>query len=239
MKALTKQPKKAKAAHPKAAITFRRNVLPPLLGVLMFFATLGILNGQWITAQVQYYLVPLHPTSITSVSNLQLDPNAPARIMIPSVGINDPFITSETSYDENRVQLALRSGIVHFGTTALPGQVGNVVAIGHSSGQLWSPGHYKYAFTLLNKVPVNGLVYIDYQGTRYIYRVTSREVVEPDDINVLNQTNTPELTLITCTPVGVSSHRLVLHAKQISPSPKTATNSNTTAQPVTAIKLPQ
>lgn len=54
MKAVSTQPKKTKVSHPKAVISFRRNVLPPLLGVLMFLATMGLLNGQWITAQVQY-----------------------------------------------------------------------------------------------------------------------------------------------------------------------------------------
>jgi len=240
MKAASVATKKVKPVHPKATISFRHNILPPLMGVLMFLGVLGFLNGQWITAQVQYYLLPLRPASIMPASsNLKLDPNAPAHIIIPSVGIDAPFVTNETSYDPAHVQIALRNGIVHYGTTALPGEVGNVVAIGHSSGQLWSPGHYKFAFTLLNKVPDRGLVYIDYKGTRYIYRVTSREVVDPTDISILDQTNTPQLTMITCTPVGVSTHRLVLHATQISPSPKTAVTRNLAPQPITAAKLPQ
>ena len=231
--------KPTKAAHPKAIITFRHNVLPPLMGILMFLGILGFLNGQWIAAQVQYYLLPLTSGHSTQVHALSLDPNAPAHLMIPVVGIDVPFITSETSYDTAKVQLALRSGVVHFGTTALPGQLGNVVAIGHSSEALWAPGHYKYAFTLLNKVPDKSLVYIDYNGTRYIYRVIYREVVEPTDVAVLDQnTAKPELTMITCTPVGISTHRLVLHAVQISPAPATATKP-AAAAPVTAAQLPR
>jgi sortase A len=236
-----KKPKKSvKPTHPKATITFRHNVLPPLMGVLMFLSVLGFLNGQWVSAQVQYYFMPLHTKSRGVVPKLSLDPNSQPRLIIPSVGIDVPYVTDEPSFAEDKVQLALRKGVVHFGTTALPGQIGNMVVIGHSSEALWSPGKYKYAFTLLDKVPEKALVYIDYKGARYIYRVTSRDVVEPEDVTVLDQaTNTPDLTLITCTPVGVSSHRLVLHAIQISPKPSEATRANVAAGIGAATALPR
>jgi len=235
-----KQAKPAKVTHPKATITFRHNFLPPIMGILMFLSVLGFLNGQWVTAQMQYHFTPLHTKSRGTVPPLSLDPKAQPRLIIPSVGIDVPYITTESSYDVDKVQTALRSGVVHFGTTALPGQIGNMVIIGHSSEAIWSPGHYKYAFTLLNKVPEKALVYIDYKGTRYIYRITSSEVVEPEDIGVLDQsTDTPDITLITCTPVGVSSHRLVLHGVQISPALSTATRANVPAGINTATALPR
>lgn len=232
--------KQPKPTHPKATITFRHNILPPLMGVLMFLGVLGFLNGQWVSAQVQYYLLPLHTKSRGTVPKLSLDPNAPAHLMIPSIGIDVPYVTDETSYDTAKVQLALRKGVVHFGTTALPGQIGNMVVIGHSSEAPWAPGQYKYAFTLLDKVADKSLVYIDYKGTRYIYRVTSHKVVEPTDVSVLDQsTNTPDLTMITCTPVGVSTHRLVLHATQISPAPSQAARAGAPAGIGGATELPR
>jgi sortase A len=230
----------SKSVHPKAVVTFRHNFLPPLMGTLMFLAVLGIFNGQWVSAQMQYYVAPLHTKSRGTVQPLSLDPNAQPRLMIPGVGIDVPYVTNEPSYDTDKVQSALRNGVVHFGTTALPGQIGNMVIIGHSSGALWSPGHYKYAFTLLNKVADKSLVYIDYKGARYIYRITSHEVVKPTDVSVLDQsTNRPDLTLITCTPIGVSTNRLVLHATQISPAPSAAPRADVAAGIGTAVKLPQ
>ncbi|HSX30483.1 MAG TPA: sortase [Candidatus Saccharimonadales bacterium] len=234
----TKKAKAKKAAHPKATTSFRHNILPPIMGVLAFFGVLGALNSQWIMAQAQYYFVPIH--SSAAVSDLSTDPSAAPRLQIPSVGIDVPLVTTETSYDPARVQTALRSGVVHYGTTALPGQIGNAVVIGHSSEAIWSPGHYKYAFTLLGKVPNKALVYIDYKDARYIYRITSREVVDPTDVAVLDQsTSKPVLTLITCTPVGVSTHRLVLHAVQISPAPSQATKAQTAAGLGQATALPR
>ena len=236
-----KQPvKPAKPTHPKAKITFRHNVLPPIMGVLMFLAVLGFLNGQWVAAQVQYYVMPLHTKSRGVVPKLNLDPNAAPRLVIPSVGIDVPYITDEPSFAEDKVQLALRKGVAHFGTTAMPGQIGNMVVLGHSSAAIWESGSYKFAFTLLNKVPDGALVYVDYKGERYIYRLTSREVVEPEDVGVIDQsTDTPDITLITCTPIGVSSHRLVLKGTQISPSPAKATRANAPAGIGTATALPR
>lgn len=232
--------KQAKPTHPKAKITFRHNILPPLMGVLMFFGVLGLLNGQWVAAQVQYYVMPLHTKTRGVVPQLSLDPNAQPRLIIPSIGIDVPYITDEPSFAEDKVQQALRKGVAHFGTTALPGQIGNMVVIGHSSEALWAPGKYKYAFTLLNKVPHKALVYVDYKGERYIYRITSSKVVEPNDVSVIDQsTDTPDITLITCTPVGVSSHRLVLKGTQISPAPSKAVRAKAPAGIGTATALPR
>src|SRR6185437_11506988 len=122
-------------------------------------------------------------------------------------------------------------GVVHYPNTAVPGQEGNVVIFGHSSGVWWEPGSYKFVFTLLDKVQAGDKVFIDYQGTRYIYRITGTQVVSPDNLSVLNQGTGHDLTLITCTPVGTSTNRLIVHAVQYVPKPV----NNPSSQPA---KLP-
>jgi LPXTG-site transpeptidase (sortase) family protein len=126
------------------------------------------------------------------------------------------------------VQKALRSGVVHYGQTANPGQSGNVVIVGHSSGEPWTLGSYKYIFTLLNKVIAKDKIIIDYSGVRYIYEVIAADIVRPTDLSILEQPkNQFNLTLVTCTPVGTSKDRLIIHAKQTSPKPQLATVSPT------------
>ncbi len=112
---------------------------------------------------------------------------------------------------------------MHYAGSVNPGDVGNVVIFGHSSGQSWAPGNYKFVFTLLDKLKVGDVIYVDNLGTRYTYQVRSSQVVTPSDIGVLKSGSDHELTLITCTPVGTSTNRLVIHAEQISPSPETDT----------------
>ena len=109
---------------------------------------------------------------------------------------------------------------MHYPDTAVPGKQGNVVIFGHSSGQWWAPGNYKFIFTLLDKLQPQDKIVIDYQGVRYIYRVYAYKIVEPTDLSVLNQSSDNSLTLITCTPVGTSAKRLIIMAKQIVPNVK-------------------
>src|SRR5664279_2650702 len=132
-KSAHKAHKAAKPVHPKARMTFRHNVLPPLLGILMFLGVLGLLNGQWVTAQAQYRFVKPIPEASYAAAPASTSPNAAPQIIIPKLNLTAPIVTSERSYDQTKVQLALRSGVVQYGASADPGQKGNVVFVGHSS----------------------------------------------------------------------------------------------------------
>ncbi len=230
--------KSKKPAQPKAKVSFRQNFLPVLLGVLAFVGVFGLLNAQWIIAQANYHFAPQVSTAEITKAIVAKAPNNNSELMIPSIKVDAPIVMNEPSYTEWKVQVALRKGVVHFGTTAQPGQKGNMVIVGHSSGQLWAPGNYKFVFTLLNKMRTGDFIFLDYNGSRYIYRMTSSEVIDPTNFAVIQPTDDPELTLITCTPVGTSKNRLVIHAKQISPKPDTAVAATTSSQTIDISKLP-
>lgn len=142
-------------------------------------------------------------------------------ISIPKINVKAP-VNYEPSLQEAAIQKSLETGVVHYGNTAVPGEVGNVAIFGHSSNDWWEPGNYKFVFVLLDKLAPGDQITIDYQSKRYVYEVTGSKVVEPTDIGVLNQTPTPTLSIITCTPPGTSLKRLVVTAKQISPDPSGA-----------------
>jgi sortase A len=82
---------------------------------------------------------------------------------------------------------------------------------------------------------------IDYNGNRYIYRVTETKVVPPTDFSVVQQTKVSQLTIITCTPVGTNTNRLVVHAKQIFPYPqdRSGTTNPSLSKQTTQHKLPE
>jgi len=72
----------------------------------------------------------------------------------------------------------------------------------------------------LNRLVAGDLFYLDYQGVRYTYRVTSSEVISPNQVNTLAiGDDKPYATLITCDPPGTALRRLVVFADQISPDP--------------------
>ena len=229
----------SKPNHPKAKITFRHNFLPPIVGIVAFVEVLAILNMQWVSAQYQYHFSkPVTVTNTTAIAD-NPDPNAPARIIIPDIGVDAPIVTDEHSYNQTTVQKALQRGTLLYGASAEPGHNDNVVIVGHSSGQLWAPGNYKFVFTLLDKLQQDDRIFIDFKGKRYIYRVSTEKVVPPTDISVLQHTNEAQLTLITCTPVGTSTNRLVITARQVSPHVSANTTPLNGAQrPVTSTVIP-
>lgn len=208
-----------KVIAPKAKITFKRNFLPPLLGFVMALSIFGLLNAQWVAAQYEYRFVkpPIYQTATAYTP----DPKAQPALLIPSLNIKAPVIFGVTGYDNESVQKALQNGVIHYGQTANPGQNGNVVIVGHSSGTPWTAGDYKYIFTLLDKTKIADKIIIDYKGVRYIYEVTATEVIKPTNLSILKQpADQFNLTLVTCSPVGSDKNRLVIHAKQKSPKPQ-------------------
>ena len=208
---------------PKMPFSFKRQILPPLAGIFIMLIFFVGLNSQRIAAEMTYRLnsdkITISPSAKEPVNQPVIVPDDASQLVIPKINVNAPLIL-EPSYSEQKVQLALRDGVVLYGQTAKPGQIGNSVILGHSSGQIWAPGKYKYVFTLLDKVKQNDQITIDYKGTRYIYSVTNSEIITPTNLSILNQnSSTPNLTLVTCVPVGTSKYRLVVHAVQISPKP--------------------
>jgi LPXTG-site transpeptidase (sortase) family protein len=213
----------------RKSLTRKHYIGLTLLGVFLTVAILGVLNGPWVTAELKYRFShhtrtvnvlaasTAAPGTPSPVVTPKPDPSAPSEIYIPAIDVKAPIVFEPTRV-EWKVQLALRNGVVHYGDTAVPGQNGNVAIFGHSSGQAWAPGDYKWIFTLLDKLRPGDQIKISYQGLSYIYEVTDSTVVAPTDLDVIAQTSKPTLTLITCTPVGTSTNRLVVHAKQIEPA---------------------
>jgi LPXTG-site transpeptidase (sortase) family protein len=131
-------------------------------------------------------------------------------IIIPKIGIQAPVIydASYASIIEN-----LRTGVVRYEGTADPGQIGNVVIVGHSSDYPWSTGSYKTVFALLDKLVAGDEIILPYGSNRYVYKVTQVNIVKANNLSVLARTGEPTLTLVTCYPVGTAINRLVIVAK--------------------------
>lgn len=209
----------------RVKLTFRKHFLPPFTGLLVALLIFGFFNSGLLSGKIAYYLYQrnISVASLdTEVSAAAIDKNAPARIIINKINVNAPVIFDQTTVDEAAFQKALQRGVVHYPNTAVPGQPGNSVIFGHSSGQWWAPGDYKFVFTLLDKLQYDDKIFVEYQGVRYIYRVTNISVVAPTDLSVLNQGGNNMLTLITCTPVGSNAKRLIIQAQQIVPKPESS-----------------
>jgi LPXTG-site transpeptidase (sortase) family protein len=141
------------------------------------------------------------------------------KVVIPKINVDIPVVYG-ASADEKEFELALDNGVVHYPTTALPGQPGNAAFFGHSSNNIFNPGKYKFAFVLLHEIVTGDQFSLTYNGTQYTYEVISKQVVKPTDVGVLGPVDGQQATatLITCDPPGTSTNRLVVVGRQISPS---------------------
>lgn len=191
---------------------------PLLTGLATFVFLVLLFKAPVIISQLNYeHQHPAVSQPIQAQTASAVVPPDPT-ITIPKLNVHAPVIYENTR-DESQVLTDLQSGVVHYAGTANPGQPGNAVIFGHSSEDWWVPGNYKFVFVLLDKLQPGDQFSVDYQSTRYVYQVTGSKVVEPTDLSVLEQTPTPTMTLITCTPPGTSWKRLVVTAKQILPDP--------------------
>ena len=131
----------------------------------------------------------------------------PQRLIAPSIGLDSPVV--EVFVVDGTWQVADYAAGFHHGT-ALPGETGNTVMAGHA-------GLRGGVFRDLGSLAAGHDVWIVGGGWRYHYRVRAVTSVWPYQVEVMNPTTTPVLTLITCT--AWDTQRLVVVADLIDARP--------------------
>ncbi len=163
-------------------------------------------------------------TDTQSIANLQTKVDGSSAftgedaIIIPKISVDAPIVYT-ASTDNKVIMDDLQKGVVHYADTALPGHAGNTFLTGHSSYYWWSGGKFNQVFALLDKLRPGDVIYVNTKEGRYIYRVKESFVVNPSQTDVLNPTETPTLTLMTCTPIGTNLRRLIVRAELVGRPP--------------------
>lgn len=126
------------------------------------------------------------------------------QLVIPSIGVNLPIYHS-VSDDQ------LLRGVGHLPTTSLPigGPSTHSVLAGHTglpSAKILGD---------IDQLKEGDWFIIRVLGEDHAYRVTSTEVVLPTETqSLVTQDGKDLVTLVTCTPYGVNTHRLLVHAER-------------------------
>lgn len=132
---------------------------------------------------------------------------AVAMLRIPKLGDDYRYAVVEGVGAEQ-----LKKGPGHYPKSAMPGQIGNFVLSGHRTT-------YAAPFNEIDELERDDEIIVEAREARYVYRVTSQDIVEPDEIEVLAPVpGKPDIspirafiTLSTCHPEYSAAERLIVY----------------------------
>lgn len=121
--------------------------------------------------------------------------------------IEIPKINVSAAILEGTDDSALKYAVGHYPGTVQPGEDGNSVLLGHRN---YVYGHF---FRKLDKLEAGDRVVIKKDENIYTYVIYESFVVKPEDTWVLDKTSDSIITMITCTPIGTYTDRLVVRGE--------------------------
>lgn len=126
--------------------------------------------------------------------------------------IDIPKIDCKLTIYHGTNEMVLHTGVGHMEGTSLPvgGEGSHCVLSGHRglpSAKL---------FTDLDKLVEGDIFTINILDETFTYEVDQIRVVDPDDLtSIVQEKDKDYVTLVTCTPYGVNTHRLLVRAHRI------------------------
>jgi len=160
-------------------------------------------GAQFNEAEIPEHLRPL----VQSLANLPVPtpgPQQAIQIDIPAIDIHNWPIVQGDGWEQ------LKKGVAQHIGSADPGENGNVVLSGHDDV-------FGEVFRDLDKLQPGDQVILYTMQQKYIYLVMETRIVEPSQVEVMNPTSDPTVTLISCYPYMVDNKRIVVFAKLQNP----------------------
>ena len=185
-----------------------------VVGVILILIGVGIIGNvaykKIVTSNKQNELLEVFESQLAEAKNpdssepVSLEPingYTPVAIMeIPSIKLKQPVVDGIT-------EGVIKYFLGRFPESAMPGQVGNFAVAGHRVSD------YTDAFINLYKVKVGDEVIVTTKDGRYTYEVDNSFIVDPDQVEVLEEADYEKMTLVTCT-IG-SKRRVIVTGKLI------------------------
>lgn len=154
-------------------------------------------------------------TGVCAENKLGINTDIPGRLEVPSMGVNVPIIWTK---DAKNFDADLKSGVVHYPCTPLPGDIGTSYISGHSSNYVWIKADFNQVFAKMGeladgatfKVTVVGQ---DGKDIRLYYVVQRKTVYATDDQAQFANTADSVVALSTCWPLNTTEKRMVAYGK--------------------------
>ncbi len=147
-----------------------------------------------VPAHLRDYVQSITPMPIPTPG-----PGQPTRIQIPAINI-DAQVVEGDDWDQ------LKKGVGHHPATANPGERGNLVLSAHDDifGEI---------FRHLDQLQPGDDVIVYSGNQRYRYVVTAQRIIRPTQVEVMQPTSDPTVTLISCYPYLVDTQRIAVFAQ--------------------------
>lgn len=133
------------------------------------------------------------------------------KILIPTIGVNAP-ITFPVTTDIDGLNNDLLHGVVHYPTSARPGDMGNVFFFGHSTGLAVVHNKSFAVFNRIHELKNGDVIRVRYSGREYWYQVTSVTMKKASAALVDLAPGGRKLTLTTCQVFGAKDDRYIVEA---------------------------
>ncbi len=126
-------------------------------------------------------------------------PEHAIRIQIPAIGVDAPVVEGDDWE-------SLKQGAGHRIGSANPGESDNSIISAHNDifGEI---------FRDLPDLDLDDEIFVYTASQIYRYVVTQKRFIKPTDVSVMYPTSSPVLTLISCYPYGINTHRIVVTAE--------------------------
>lgn len=183
------------------------------MGAAIFMRYNGYIEQKKIIEEFEKTIIDLNKEQPLNGSNNEQKKNSSNSTSTSSeiknaIGIMKiPKIDLKVAIGEGVDVNTLKYAVGHFPGTPYPGEKGNSAIAGHRSYT------YNEYFNRLDEVVEGDQIIIKTKKGEFTYTVYEKLVVLPEEVSVLNNTKDAELTLITCTPIRVATHRLIIKAK--------------------------
>lgn len=146
-------------------------------------------------AEIPQHLRPL----VQSLANIPIPTPGPEhaiRIQIPSIGVDAPIVQGD-GWEQ------LKKGVGQHIGSSNPGEKGNVVLSAHNDifGEI---------FRELDRLKPGDTITLYTNQRAYNYVVSGSEVIEPTQVEVMESTSKPTITLISCYPYLVDDKRIAV-----------------------------
>ena len=185
-----------------------------IIGVLLILIGVGIIGTvaykKIVTSQKQNELLEAFESQLAEGDNENTEEEVnldsingytPIAIMeIPSIKLKQPVV-------EGITEDVIKYFLGKFPESTMPGEVGNFAVAGHRVSD------FTDAFINLYKVKPGDNVIVTTKDGKYTYEVEESFIVEPEQVEVLENADYENITLITCT-VG-SKRRVIVTGKLI------------------------